>query len=371
MMTSSIAESQELFPVTIIHLNDMHARFDETNMGSSTCKEGDACIGGYARVVSKVKELLVTKSSKNPIYLNAADNYQGTLWYNIYRWNVTSYFLNLLPADAMVRNENQFLSLVTCFNFQTVGNHEFDHGVEGLVPFLNTIKSPILISNIDDSLEPTFQGKYTKSLVIKKYARPIGIVGVTTTFPSNWGKLKFLPEVQAVKDEVAKLKAEGINIIIVLSHCGLDVDREIAKNAGDVDIIVGGHTHSFLYSGENPPGPDRPVDTYPAVITQENGHKVLIVQASAYTKYLGDITLYFDDEGIIQNHEGAPIFLGNEVTPDPQIVEELAPWKEEIDKIQNRVIGTTKFDFTLSACYAQECVMGNLITDMTAAAVNF
>lgn len=99
----SIVETQELFPVSIIHLNDMHARFDETNMFSNTCKPDDDCIGGYARVITKVKELLVTKADKNPIYLNVADNYQGTLWYNIYRWNVTSYFLNLLPADAMVR----------------------------------------------------------------------------------------------------------------------------------------------------------------------------------------------------------------------------------------------------------------------------
>lgn len=96
-------KAQETFPVSIIHFNDMHARFDETNLMSSTCKEADECIGGYARVVSKVKELLQTKADKNPIYLNAADNYQGTLWYNVYRWNVTSHFLNLFPADATVR----------------------------------------------------------------------------------------------------------------------------------------------------------------------------------------------------------------------------------------------------------------------------
>lgn len=100
---SSVAKAQDLFPVSIIHFNDMHARFDETNIFSNTCKEDDVCIGGYARVVSKVKELLRTKAEKNPIYLNAADNFQGTLWYNIYRWNVTSFFLNLFPADATVR----------------------------------------------------------------------------------------------------------------------------------------------------------------------------------------------------------------------------------------------------------------------------
>jgi len=104
VLATSIAHAQELFPVSIIHFNDMHARFDETNMFSNTCKASDECIGGYARVVTKVKELLASKAALNPIYLNAADNYQGTLWYNIFRWNVTSYFLNLLPADAMVRH---------------------------------------------------------------------------------------------------------------------------------------------------------------------------------------------------------------------------------------------------------------------------
>lgn len=99
----AISSAQKLFPVSIIHLNDMHARFDESNIESNVCKSRDVCIGGYARVVTKVKELLVTKADKNPIYLNAADNYQGTLWYNMFKWNVTSYFLNLLPADAMVR----------------------------------------------------------------------------------------------------------------------------------------------------------------------------------------------------------------------------------------------------------------------------
>lgn len=63
-------------------------------------------------------------------------------------------------------------------SLQTIGNHEFDHGVEGFVPFLETIGSPIVVSNIDDSEEPTMQGKYNKSIVIDKYKRKIGIIGV-------------------------------------------------------------------------------------------------------------------------------------------------------------------------------------------------
>jgi len=78
----------------------MHARFEETNNLANTCKENDKCIGGYARVVTKVKELRA--NSPNPIYLNVGDNFQGTYWYNLFRWNVTQYFLNLEPADVMV-----------------------------------------------------------------------------------------------------------------------------------------------------------------------------------------------------------------------------------------------------------------------------
>ena len=71
------------------------------------------------------------------------------------------------------------------------------------------------------------------------------------------------------------MKGQGVDIIIVISHCGLDVDYIIAKNAGpDVDVIVGGHSHTFMFTGDLPPGPDRPRDEYPAVVTHADGHKV-------------------------------------------------------------------------------------------------
>jgi 5'-nucleotidase len=180
-----------------------------------------------------------------------------SLRYNIGRWNVTSQFLNMLKADAM-----------------TIGNHEFDHDIEGVVPFLENIDSPIVIANVDDSLEPTFQNKYVKSTVIDKYERRVGVIGAIlrttntiaktgneseyelTKVESNefylQGKLRFLNEIQAVKDEAERLKGEGIDIIVVLTHCGIERDREIAKLAGpNIDIIVGGHSHSFLFRFED------------------------------------------------------------------------------------------------------------------------
>lgn len=79
-----------------------YCRFEETNTGSSSCKPDEKCIGGYARAVTVIKDLKNVHKDTNPIYLNAGDNFQGTLWYNVGRWNVTSYFLNLMKADAIV-----------------------------------------------------------------------------------------------------------------------------------------------------------------------------------------------------------------------------------------------------------------------------
>lgn len=77
-------------------------RFEETNSHSLECKRetNDTCIGGYARIVSVVKRLQKTRT--NPIYLNAGDNFAGTIWYTFGKWNVTQYFLNMLNADVMV-----------------------------------------------------------------------------------------------------------------------------------------------------------------------------------------------------------------------------------------------------------------------------
>lgn len=294
-----------------------------------------------------MKELLETKKDLNPIYLNAGDNFQGTLWYNIGRWNVTQEFLNMLPADAM-----------------TIGNHEFDHDVEGVVPFLEHINSPVVIANVNDSQEETFQNKYTKSHIIEKYDRKIGVIGAilrSTNTIAKTGKLTFTNEAQAVREEAARLKALGVNIIIVLSHCGLDRDREIAQQGGpDIDIIVGGHSHSFLFSGTDLPSTDNPAGSYPVVETQNDGHEVYIVQASAFTKYLGEITLYFDEEGIVRRYEGAPIFLSNDVVPDPAVMAAIQPWKEIVDVKGKEVVGSIKVTGSNSACYNGECLMGTI-----------
>lgn len=127
----------------------------------------------------------------------------------------------------------------------------------------------------------------------------------------------------AIRREVNLLKEQGVNIIIVLSHCGLGVDYQIAREAAPFIgsfIIVGGHSHDFMYTlrnGEDAPGPDKHKikDTYPAVVEIANGHKVLIVQASARLKYVGDLTVYFTNDGKIVTFEGDPIYLDDHIKP--------------------------------------------------------
>uniref|UniRef100_A0A182QET4 Apyrase n=1 Tax=Anopheles farauti TaxID=69004 RepID=A0A182QET4_9DIPT len=341
-----------LFPLSLIHVNDIHAHWEEIDAASVTCDPKSAddaakCLGGYARTVTIVRELLAKRP--NPVYLNIGDNFQGTLWYNIHRWNATAFFLNLLPADAV-----------------TVGNHEFDDGIAGVVPYLEALQSPVLLVNVDNAKEPAFN-KFRPSMVLERAGRKIGLIGVilrTTYNMADTGALVFEDEAETVRKEADRLTADGVDIIVVLSHCGLDVDHIIAENAGpNVDIIVGGHSHSFLYTGRNDHIPMTPAAEYPAVVTQPDGHRVLIVQASAYTKLVGDIVLYFDAQGTVQRWEGNPIYLSNEIVPDAAIMEAIAPWKLEIDAIGGRTIGSTAVDLQKPPCNFGECILGNLIAD--------
>ncbi|XP_046802612.1 apyrase isoform X3 [Lucilia cuprina] len=340
----------DLFPLSIIHINDFHARFEATDTGGGTCNDNTACIGGYARTVYTVKRLLEELKDTNAVYFNAGDSFQGTLWYNIGRWNVTSQFLNMLPADAM-----------------TLGNHEFDHGVEGVVPFLESLNTTMLVANMYSTNEPEMTGKYQKSMIIERSNRKIGVIGVileTTYDLANTGNLIFRNESVAIVEEAEKLKSQGANIIIVISHCGYEVDKLIAEHAGsEIDVIVGSHSHTFLYTGDNPPGPDTPKGDYPTQVTHASGHRVLIVQAGAYAKYVGNLTVYFDDDGNVVDFEGAPIYMSNSVPEDFSVTEALKPWRQEIESVGNRVIGRSAVYLQQKECSTGECNLGNFVTD--------
>ncbi|XP_020804965.1 apyrase isoform X2 [Drosophila serrata] len=349
MLGSVEAADKEGFPVAIIHINDLHARFEATDSSGGTCDDGETCIGGYPRTVTTVRRLLQEQAELNPIYINAGDSFQGTLWYNIGRWNVTQQLLNLLPADAM-----------------TLGNHEFDHGVEGVVPFLETVNTSMLVANMDCAHEPTMEGKYNKSKIIERSGRKIGLIGVileTTYDLANTGKLIFRNESDTIREEAQLLKAQGANIIIVISHCGYDVDKVIAANAGDwIDVIVGSHSHTLLYTG-TPPSGSTPAGPYPTEVVHSSGHRVLIVQASAYARYVGNLVVYFDDNGDVLDFEGSPLYMDQTVPEDAIVLEAMAPWQDELETMSNRIVGQSRVFLQQSECSRGECNLGNFFTD--------
>lgn len=250
----------------------------------------------------------------------------------------------------------------------TLGNHEFDRGVPEVVNYLKNLDSDVIVANLDDTEEPDIQGLYKKSKIVERNGRKIGLIGAlvqATLEISDPGKLKILDEIESVKQEAERLRdVDKVDIVIVLSHCGLVIDREMARKGGSaIDVIVGGHSHSLLYNGTQVPGPDIPADTYPIVQQQENGHKVLIVQASAYTKYVGDLTVYFDETGEAVSWEGNTIFMDHSINPDQNIVDELKPWKEKVDEVGQRVIGEIKNVLYQRDCAVAECNIGNFVTD--------
>ncbi|XP_026671521.1 apyrase isoform X2 [Ceratina calcarata] len=331
----------DLFELSVVHLNDFHARFEQTGPTSGTCheEEEENCVGGIARISTMVNRLIAERP--NPIFLNAGDNFQGSLWYNIHRWNATATFMNMLPHDVL-----------------TLGNHEFDNGVEGVVPYLKMIKAPMVVTNIDASDEPTMQGLYKNSTILDRNGTKIGVIGRI----SNTGKLKFLDEVETVNEEARKLKSLGVDIIIVLSHCGLPVDRIMAANCPLIDVIVGGHSHTFLYSGP-PPFIDEPEDVYPVVVTQAKTQRtVLIVQAAAFTKYLGNFTVWFDDKGEVVDWAGNPILLDRSIEQDPKILKAMKPWKVVVDELAKLTLGRSKV-YLDNRCKGRECNLGNMIAD--------
>nr|ACE75396.1 5' nucleotidase, putative [Glyptapanteles indiensis] len=333
----------------------MHSRFAEIKATSSKCFPYESavpgkCYGGFARIATLVRK---AKNSSTPtLFLNAGDTYQGSVYYTVHKWKIVAKFLNLLKPDAI-----------------SLGNHEFDDGPEGLLPFVNAAEFPIVTSNIDLTGEPALAAaeKLTNSTVLEVHGKRVGIIGYLTPETkviSSPGKVVFLDEVQSVRREVDKLRANNVTIIIALGHSGFGVDKKIAAEVDGVDLVIGGHTNTFLYSGSKP-DLETPEGLYPTEVLQENGRKVYVVQAYAYTKYLGNLSVTFDADGEITNIIGNPILVTSEIEQAPDILQELEVWQPTPDMLSNIFLGFTKvyLDGDKKRCRTRECNFGNLITE--------
>ena len=231
------------YTLTILHINDFHARFEPINGSDSTCGEKDAaenkCFGGIARLVTAVTD--ARSRTANSLLIDAGDQFQGSLFYNHYKGKVSAEFMNALGFEAMA-----------------VGNHEFDDGPPELAHFLEQIRFPMVMANADLSREPLLKGRIAKSVVVEKAGEKIGIIGLTPLdnpeLASPGPNIIFTPPADAVQAEVDTLTAAGVNKIIVLSHSGYEVDKQIAaETEGLVDTLKSQRDGIFWVQEMMPP----------------------------------------------------------------------------------------------------------------------
>ena len=332
------------FSLTILHTNDFHARFEPISRFDSGCGEESnlegKCFGGSARIMTAIET--AKERTDNWLLVDGGDQFQGSLFYTYYKGAAAAEMMNKMGYDAM-----------------TVGNHEFDDGPEVLRDFVNATKFPILMSNADISGEPLLTGAIQKSTVIAKGGERIGLIGLT---PQDTDELAapgpnvvFTDPVGAVQAEVDKLTADGVNKIVVLSHSGYNVDLQVAEGTTGVDVIVGGHSNTLL-SNVN----DRAVGPYPTMVGE-----TAIVQAYAYGKYLGELKVVFDDEGVVASATGEPILLDRHVSEDEDTKARVTELASPLDEIRNKVVAAAAapIEGDRSVCRVEECPMGNLVAD--------
>ena len=343
------------YALTILHTNDFHARFEPISKYDSGCKPADndegKCFGGSARLVTAVREARAAKP--NTLLVDGGDQFQGTLYYNYYKGKAAAEMMNAMAYDGM-----------------TVGNHEFDDGPEVLAGFMDAVNFPVLMSNADVSAEPALAGKLMPSTIVEKDGEKIGLIGLTpkdTDELSSPGKnIAFEEPAGAVAREVAKLEAQGIDKIIVLSHSGYGVDLAVAAAVDGVDVIVGGHTNTLL-SNSN----DRAAGPYPTMVTTPNGGKTAIVSAYAYGKFLGELDVVFDDAGALISATGEPRVMDASVAEDPKIKGRLEQLAEPLEEIRSKVVAGTDMPIggDRAVCRSQACEMGVLVADAMLARV--
>ncbi len=339
------------YTLNILHINDWHSRIESNNTSESTCSAEEEtkgeCIGGAARLVTAIAAERQKLEGQNVLLLNGGDNFQGSLFYTTYKGKAEAEFLNQMKFDAM-----------------TVGNHEFDDGEDALAPFLDVIQFPVLSANVKASAAAKVGDRIKPSVVLEIGGEKIGIVGAVTTdtpeIASPGPNITIEDDVRTITAEVEKLKAEGVNKIIALTHVGYPRDKEMIARIPGVDVVVGGHTHSLLSNTD-----DKAEGPYPTMIDNPDGYKVPVTQAASYSKYLGEFKVVFDDDGVVKEASGDPIYLDKSITPDPAVLDRIKELGAPIEELKTRLVGesTAPIDGSREACRARECEMGNLVSD--------
>ena len=273
----SILDRNAAYKLTILHTNDQHSRIEPFD--SSYSRNPNQ--GGFARRATLIQQ--IRNQEKNVLLLDAGDIFQGTPYFNFYGGELEFKLMSMMGYDAA-----------------TMGNHDFDNGLEGFLKALPNAKFPFITSNYDFS-NTILDGKTEKYKIFKKDGIKVGLFGVGIELDGLVGKkqyqeTKYLNPVEIAQHYADFLRKEkGCDLVICLSHIGYDYrddadkisDKKLAAQTDNIDLILGGHTHTFL--------PE------PQSFTNKSGKNVLVNQVGWAGLLLGRIDFYFDKNKSLQN----------------------------------------------------------------------
>ena len=249
--------------LTILHTNDTHSQVEPKSNGQ----------GGYARRMGLIRE--ERKADKNLLLVDAGDFSQGTPYFNFYHGRVELAAMNRMGYDA-----------------GTLGNHEFDNGLDTLAAVLQTAKFPIVCANYDFT-GTAMEGVVQPYTIVRKGGLRIGIFGLGCDpkgiiSDKNFAPAVFLDPYPVAQSMADTLRAQKSDIVVCLSHMGTygkapeDVcDVQLAQRTRGIDVIIGGHTHK-LYDNLR--------------VANLDGDSIPVAQMSKSGVLLGKIMLHLGDK---------------------------------------------------------------------------
>ncbi|HYK77032.1 MAG TPA: metallophosphatase [Daejeonella sp.] len=235
----SVFAKDDLVKLTILHTNDVHSRIDPFPMDGSR-NQGKGGVAGRAALLNKIRS-----EEKNVLLLDAGDIFQGTPYFNFYGGELEMKMMSMMGYDAAI-----------------MGNHDFDNGVEGFYKQLPHANFPILNANYDFS-DTLLHGKTQPYKIFKKDGLKIGVFGLGIDLDGlvnkvQYGNTIYLdPVAQALKMEKLLKHELKCDLVICLSHLGYKYsgnkvsDIVLAQSTHYIDLIIGGHTHTFLDKPES------------------------------------------------------------------------------------------------------------------------
>ena len=213
--------------LVIIHTNDTHSHFDPIRGGKS---DG---LGGIIERAAFVDSIRSVYPAEKVLMLHAGDFNQGSSYYSELGGSLEPKIVNAMGYDCI-----------------TLGNHELDEGIESLAQRLSVIECPVVCANCE--FPDILQQYVSPTAVIERGGMRIGIIGMesdiaTMVAAPTAQRIRQLDNVETINKWTEHLRKEDkCNFVILLSHLGYDVDQEVVPQTKGLDLIVGGHTHTFV-----------------------------------------------------------------------------------------------------------------------------